>query len=475
MKIALAEVNGVLERQEKMARIKQHEFGKLMLQYDSVRAANSSIVQSTLADTIDYRGPQNDYTLKFSNENTSVEIGSTEELDALIAQESKNLAYDIQTTYPIKDYQSKEIADLMFDLLTIEFSTNFLSRYGVQEIDSLISTSLKNIGGIKADYHFGVFDYEDLPQLVPERSEPYMREVVEKGYKINLLPSDYGTPHTYLHLWFPNQDTYLVKTLWPLLASSTIFMIAVILTFAYTIKTILRQKKVSEIKNDFINNMTHELKTPISTISLACEALADPTMSSSSQKVGHFVGMIRDENKRLGVLVENVLRSAVLDRGELEMSKDHVNVHEIVEAAIKNITLQATKKGGVIRKKLQATQPVVRGDKIHLTNVVFNLLDNAIKYSKEKPEITLRTRSSDVAIIIEVEDKGIGIKKDDQKRIFDKLYRVSTGNIHNIKGFGLGLSYVQVIVTKHHGTVSVQSEYGKGSTFTIQIPYDYDL
>lgn len=476
VKIALSEVNGVLERQEKLARMKQHDMGRLILEYDSVRAAKApQVSSSSVTDSAVYRDQDGEYTIKFSNSATEAELASSEDLDELIAQESQILKTDIQNLYPFKDYQTQEIADLIFDLSTIEFSTNFLSRYGVAHIDSLLKTTLKNVGGVNAAFHFGIFDKDDIPQLVPERSAPVIDDVLAEGYKVSLLPSDYGTPSTYLHIWFPNRDTYLIRTLWPLLASSSLFMLTVILAFAYTIRTILRQKKVSEIKNDFINNMTHELKTPISTISLACEALSDPTMSASAEKVGHFVGMIKDENKRLGVLVENVLKSAVLDRGEMELSHDHVNMHEVIENSIKNIGIQATRKGGEIRQSLMASQPVIKGDTIHLTNVIINLLDNAIKYSQERPLIQVRTKSNDVAIIIEVSDNGIGISKDDQKRIFDKLFRVSTGNIHNIKGFGLGLSYVQTVVQKHYGTVSVRSELGKGSTFTIQIPFDYDL
>lgn len=469
-------MNGILERQEKVERLKKHHLGKLIIESDSLKNTRTGqVTHSSISDTAHFDANGEEYTLKFSSSATEAEIFDAEKLDDIITRESENLASDIRGRYPFKDYQIKEIADLLYDMTTIEFNSNFLNRYSSEEMDSLLKTTLVHIGGINADFEFGITDAEGNSRMIPERSIPYIEQVIKEGYKVSLLPSDYGTTSTLLHIWFPKRDSYLLSTLWPLLVSSALFMITVILTFAYTIRTILRQKKVSEIKNDFINNMTHELKTPISTISLACEALSDPAMSSSAKKVGMFVGMIRDENKRLGVLVENVLRSAVLDRGEMELSHDPVNMHEIIEATIKNITLQATQKGGNITKSLKATQPVVKGDKIHLTNVVFNLLDNAIKYSQDTPHISVRTESNDVAISVTVTDKGMGISKENQKRVFDKLYRVSTGNIHNIKGFGLGLSYVQVIVEKHHGTVSVQSELGKGSEFTIQIPFDYDL
>jgi two-component system phosphate regulon sensor histidine kinase PhoR len=175
------------------------------------------------------------------------------------------------------------------------------------------------------------------------------------------------------------------------------------------------------------------------------------------------------------VLVENVLRSAVLDRGEMKLNRDNVNLHDIIKAAIHNIQLQASQKDGTIQTNLEAAQAVIKGDKVHLTNVVYNLLDNAIKYTIGRPEILVSTYSSNSSITISVADNGIGIKKEDHERIFEKLFRVHTGDVHNIKGFGLGLSYVKMIVEKHHGTISVKSEPGKGSTFTIKIPYDYEL
>jgi len=187
------------------------------------------------------------------------------------------------------------------------------------------------------------------------------------------------------------------------------------------------------------------------------------------------VGMIRDENKRLGVLVENVLRSAVLDRREMELSYQEVDLNEVIETAIRNIELQIRQKGGAIELNKSVGSAIIKGDRIHLTNVVYNLLDNAIKYSSDHPKIKVSTVSDPFSITIRVTDNGIGIKKDQQPRIFDKLYRVPTGDVHNIKGFGLGLSYVKAIIEKHQGVVKVKSEFGKGSTFIIQLPYEHDI
>jgi len=480
VKISLAELNRLLEYEEQLSRLRKHEFGRrIFFQFDSLR----SVPTLSESDTIDENDSPVGLNLEDSNSSQLNNPGSgsrrttldSQRIDLFFKEEKEALENAIQKDNRLAPYQIKEIAKLILDLSSVEVGSNFLSAYGVNDIDSLLAHTLKEIGGINTHFEFGIFDVYNMPLLIPERSENHIDRLLNEGYKARLLPADYITPTTYLHLWFPNQESYLIKTLWPLLLSSGLFMVTIVLAFGYTIRTILRQKKVSDIKNDFINNITHELKTPIATISLACEALADPTMSASPVKVSKFVKMIKDENKRLGVLVERVLRSAVLDRSEVEMSRDSINLHEIIEMAIRNIELQAKSKGGKIDKSLNADTSDIIGDKIHLTNVVFNLLDNAVKYSGETPTIKVTTHNSGTSIVIEISDNGIGIKKEDQKRIFEKLFRVPTGNVHNIKGFGLGLSYVKTIIEKHHGTVSVQSEFGKGSTFTIQLPFNYEL
>ncbi len=478
VKITLAELNRILEYEEKIDRLKKHKLGRqILLEFDSLKAISAMpAAQISEMDTMQFAAiDSNGYQFRQGIKRDENGRFDSEGIDNFFEEEQRAIQSEIRKDYKISEFQSKEIAGLIIALSTIDAESGFLHSIGVNEIDSLLSSTLKEVGGISADFEFGIFDVHNVPQVIPARSEQYLDQLLAEGYKARLLPADYITPTTYLHLWFPEQESYLLKTLWPLLISSGLFMITIILAFGYTIRTILRQKKVSEIKNDFINNITHELKTPISTISLACEALADPVMSASPVKVTKFVQMIKDENKRLGVLVESVLRSAVLDRSEMALSHDSINLHEVIEMAIRNIELQAKSKGGNIEKSLKAKKYNLIGDKIHLTNVVFNLLDNAVKYSGDKPRIEVKTSSNDSFIVMEVSDNGIGIKKEDHKRIFDKLFRVPTGNIHNIKGFGLGLSYVKAIVEKHHGTVSVQSEYGKGSTFTIQLPFNYEL
>ena len=217
--------------------------------------------------------------------------------------------------------------------------------------------------------------------------------------------------------------------------------------------------------------MTHEFKTPISTISLATEMLSDKNIGASPDRSERFLKMIQEENKRLSVLVESILQTALLDKGEFKLKKSDFNLHEIILQSIKNIQLQIEKQGGKINVNLNAENDLLFADKVHLTNIIFNLLDNAIKYSKENPVIEIGTENSARGIILKVSDNGIGISKENLKKIFEKFYRVPTGNVHNVKGFGLGLSYVKAIVEKHGGDIFAESEPGKGSVFTLFIPF----
>jgi two-component system phosphate regulon sensor histidine kinase PhoR len=337
-------------------------------------------------------------------------------------------------------------------------------------LDSLIRMELKD-RGIPADYRFGIFDRfgRNLGLSKGAEADQLRKEADKDLFMARLFPHDPFTPTRYLRLYFPDQRSYLIRTMWIMLLGSAVLILVIILAFSYTIYTIFRQKKLSEIKNDLIGNMTHEFKTPISTISLACEALQDPDIGKSSKRAD-YVSMIREENKRLGVLVENVLRSAVLDRGELKMKWEDLDLHQVVRDAVHNIRIQVEKRQGILEEELLASNTLVKGDRVHLVNVIYNLLDNALKYSSDEPRIALRTRNRGDSVVLEVADSGIGIRREEQKKIFERLYRVPTGNVHNVKGTGLGLSYVKVIVDKHGGKVRVNSEPGKGTAFRIQLP-----
>jgi two-component system phosphate regulon sensor histidine kinase PhoR len=256
-----------------------------------------------------------------------------------------------------------------------------------------------------------------------------------------------------------------------MLLISIILIIAIVYSFTYTITTIFRQKKLSEMKNDFVNNMTHEFKTPISTISIACEALNDHEILKSPDIMASYIDIIQDENKRLAGMAEKILQTAVIEKGQLKMRREKIDLHEVISDVIRNIRIQVEIKDGLIIKDFRAGTSILEGDKVHLTNLVYNLLDNANKYTPRKPVIRISTENTTNGIQMTIEDNGIGISKNEQKKIFDKLYRVPTGNIHEVRGFGLGLSYVKAIIEEHHGKISVESDVNKGTRFKVFLPY----
>jgi two-component system phosphate regulon sensor histidine kinase PhoR len=247
-------------------------------------------------------------------------------------------------------------------------------------------------------------------------------------------------------------------------------MSIILFCFAYTISVIFRQKKLSEMKNDFINNMTHEFKTPIATISLASDSIASPRIINEPDKIRRFTDIIRQENKRMNNQVEKVLQMARIDRQDFNLNMADVNMHDVIKNAVEYISLQVEKKDGKVLADLQAEQPVIKGDMTHISNVINNLLDNANKYSPETPEISVATRNVNGGLEVIVSDNGIGISKESKKHIFEKFYRVHTGNLHDVKGFGLGLSYVKAMMDAHKGKVEVKSELGKGSSFVLFFP-----
>ena len=328
--------------------------------------------------------------------------------------------------------------------------------------------------GINTPYEFGLYDFMNNKLFVDHPTD-YTEQLMKTRFRLRLFPHDVFYHPDYLMLFFPEQNTYIFSNLRLMFAISAFFILIIIATFYYTIATIIRQKKISDIKNDFINNMTHELRTPISTISLACEALNDPDLAKTPRITENYTRMISEENKRLSQLVENVLQSALLDKSEFQMQLGKVDMHALIHKVLKSMRIHIDKRKVKIDLKLQATQSELEGDVVHLTNVIYNLLDNAIKYSPEAPQIVIETRNSSTRFSVSVSDNGLGISRDEQKRIFEKLYRVPTGNLHNVKGFGLGLSYVKTVVEKHNGSVQLESELEIGSTFTVNLPLSQGL
>ena len=346
-----------------------------------------------------------------------------------------------------------------------------LSRIDSTRLDSLINMELKN-RGIDIDVNYGVLNGLSNSFLI-QKSKIDQKELQNSKFRILLFPNDIVSKPDYLILHFPNTIKYVLASMWFMLASSTLFTFIILFGFAYTIQVIYKQKKLSDIKSDFINNMTHEFKTPIATISLAVDSIKNPKVQNDKEKMDYFTRIIREENKRMNSQVENVLQMAQLEKGELHLRKEQLNLHSIILNAVDLIDLQVQSKEGKIDLALDATIPMTIGDPIHLSNVIFNLLDNANKYSPEKPVIKISTYNNNEGLFVTVKDKGAGMSKETQKKIFEKFYRVPTGNIHDIKGFGLGLSYVKEIVELHKGTIKVDSEPGAGSTFEIYLPFSF--
>lgn len=362
----------------------------------------------------------------------------------------------------------------LFDLIVKDIFTRtpplpLENRITAGLLDTLISNELST-KGINIEYEFGVWS-PGLNHIVLEKTGKYRDQLLRKGYAFTLFPNNLFTPPDYLYIYFPEKSRFILFQMWGMLAASLALVLVIIAAFIYSITTIIRQKKLSEMKNDFINNMTHEFKTPISTVSLACQALSDNDVQKSDELYSSYINIISDENKRLGVMAEKILQTAVLEKGKLNPRKEHLNIHEIITDVIKNIGIQIEIRDGVIETRLDAEQYEIVADKIHISNEIYNLLDNANKYSPRKPHIKVCTDNVPGGILISVEDHGIGISKTYQKKIFEKLFRVPTGDIHNVKGFGLGLSYVKFVVEKHLGTIVVESEPNKGSTFRVFLPF----
>jgi two-component system, OmpR family, phosphate regulon sensor histidine kinase PhoR len=374
--------------------------------------------------------------------------------------------------------QSGILDDIMNGLVSVDISVSDRGRDIVDRVNPHVLDSLLRVEfereGVKAKYHYGVFNKYHQPEILTENNESFKEQLFLEGYRAQLFPNDVVHDANLLRVYFPHTNRYHLRTMWAMLSLSAVLMLVIMFAFSYTITTIYKQKQVSEIKNDFINNMTHELKTPISTISLACEALSDPDMMGSEKQRKTFINMIGEENKRLGVLVENVLRSAILDKGEMELRLEVINVHDLVKGVLKNIAIQVKKKGGTIGTDLSAVNPVIEADRVHITNLVFNLIDNALKYSLKDPTLTISSEDREEGLVLIFADEGIGITKENQKKIFDKLFRVPTGDVHDVKGFGLGLSYVKAVVERHNGWIDVESELNKGSKFIIYLPANHE-
>ena len=376
---------------------------------------------------------------------------------------SKDSLSVIKRRFEIKTTKLKRVANKVVQEIT-SWEENEVSAGRVSE---LLKKELEN-RGIPIPFEFGIIK-DSLISGKTDNADSLL--VVQSNYKVNLFPNNIIQKNIRLSVYFPEKDSFIYKTLNWLLLISLIFSIIVLVSFAASIYFILKQKKISEMKSDFINNMTHEFKTPIATISVAADSIANSKIIENPERIRYFIEMIKKENLRMNRQVEDILTIARLDKKDFEFKWESFNLHIVIEDAMQSIVLQVEKKGGSITAELLAENPVATSDASHFSNLVYNLLDNANKYSPNAPEIKISTRNITKGVIISVEDKGIGMTKALQSRIFERFYRQTSGNIHNVKGFGLGLSYVKAVLEANRGSIGVHSEPGKGSRFEVFIPF----
>ena len=436
---------------------------------NSLNRAPSVMIQQEIAEFVEESGMMSN-EMKLNLEALNDSLYSSEKLISLL--DSMDTWRRQSTYWEILDeqrrYNPPDIAERIDPKKLTQFiqeelenrGINLPYQYGViQSVDT-------NFIIINGNYVVGNMDESEASHM----DTPESRSLFNSKYQVALYRTDLKNSPGWLKLHFPNKTSWLWYSLMPYILAAILFTSLMLFCFSYTIHVILRQKKVSEMKTDFINNMTHEFKTPIATISLAADSIESPKVISDEVKINRFVGIIRQENKRMLQQVEKVLQMAQIDKKDFHLKVTQVDMHEVIRQAVEHLSLQVQKRDGRIDVQLDAGKPIIEGDHTHLSNAIYNLLDNANKYSENAPEIRISTHNRAGGIEIVVEDKGIGMTKEDQKHIFDKFYRVHTGNVHDVKGFGLGLSYVKAITTAHQGGIDVKSEPGKGSKFILFFP-----
>lgn len=342
-------------------------------------------------------------------------------------------------------------------------------------LDSLLQLEFEHMK-IEENFEFAVFKvkaHESHP--IYTSNSNYSNELLNSNFQASLSCLYNYSEAYYLTVFFPNEESIVFRQMIAWILLSALFVFTIGFSFIYIIYNSFKQKKISTIKNDFVNNMTHEFKTPISTVSLSAEMLMREPIITDPEKARKYAKVILEENQRLKHQVEQVLQAAVIEKGEIKIRKKDVDTHKIISDLIHKMEITVSNRGGAIKTYFGANYPKVWADKMHFTNVISNLLDNANKYTPDAPIIIVRTRNTKNGIIISIEDNGIGIKSEDQKEIFKQFQRVHTGNLHDVKGFGLGLYYVKLMTDAHGGNVKITSEWGKGSIFEVFFPFNNDV
>ena len=381
-----------------------------------------------------------------------------------LSEASKSMQEILKNRYV---YQRALLDEVVYSMLYSASERPLRERINFKQLDQDLKAELMN-NGINLQYHFTVSTPDGREVY---RCSDYTDSGEDYSYSQVLFRNDPASKMGVVKVHFPDMDSYIFSSV-RFMIPSVIFTLVLLVTFIFTIVIIFRQKRYTEMRNDFINNMTHELKTPISSISLAAQMLNDETVTKSSSMMSHLGGVINDEAKRLRFLVEKVLQMSMFERKKAIFKMKQLDLNEMVESVANTFTLRVEHTGGKIYTEIEAVNSTIYVDEMHFQNVIFNLMDNAVKYRKpDQPiNIYIRTWNDDTSLYLSIRDTGVGIKKDNLKKVFEKFYRVHTGNVHDVKGFGLGLAYVKKIIDLHKGDITVESEYGKGTKFTIKLP-----
>ena len=381
-----------------------------------------------------------------------------------LIEASKSLQEIVRNRYV---YQKALLDEVVYNTLYTASEKPLKERVNFKMLDQDIHTELLN-NGINIPYHFTVSNADGREVY---RCPDYSDEGLQYSYSQVLFRNDPSSKMGVVKIHFPDMNNYIMSSV-RFMIPAIVFTVVLLITFIFTIVIIFRQKRYTEIKNDFINNMTHELKTPISSISLAAQMLGDDSVAKSPQMQKHLGGIINDESKRLRFLVEKVLQMSMFDRKSVSFKKKELDLNELLEQIASTFSLRVEHTGGKIFMEIEAVDSAIYVDEVHFQNAITNLMDNAVKYRKPEQPLNLyiRTWNEKGRLCFSIRDNGLGIKKENVKKIFDKFYRVHTGNVHDVKGFGLGLAYVKRIIDLHEGEIKCESELGKGTTFSISLP-----
>ena len=393
-----------------------------------------------------------------SNERVT-ERYSNKSLDGNLKMKAKSTLVEYSSMPELR----KQLYEDTFKTLLKQKAVPIYKRITTLQVETLLRRELKD-EGIDLKFEFAIYDDDLATKVQTQNFEK------KDAYGIGVFYYNNNESNYTLFVDFPDRKKYLLSSILKMIVLSVLFTGIIIIAYAGAIYQLIKQRQISQIKTDFINNMTHEFKTPIATINLALDSIKNPKIINDQEKVKRYLGMIKEENKRMHAQVENVLRISKLEKNELNISKERLKLHDIIEDAMTHVELIVEDRKGYIKAHLDAIKSSVLANETHFTNVIVNILDNAIKYSDDAPKIDIYTESIGTNIIVKIADQGNGMSKQVAKKVFEKFYREHSGNVHNVKGHGLGLAYVKRIVDDHQGHISVESEKGKGSTFIIKLP-----